>query len=330
MKLSVGSHRSVWRPWARLSTASTGLSPDLCPTRKDGRYDSRPAKRAFSGGLRPGETRADGGTVDLERDDLVRAREHPRAHVLGDRVEGAPLPLRRPQRPRAGRLRQGAKGHRRARRPRRHRARLRDREGPLSSRSSPTTSTGSTSSSPTASTSATSCSSRRSTRSTSARRTSCSPSRAARSRIACSSEALEETGRVGIAKVVIRNKQHLACLRTVRRRARGRDDVLRRRGAEAGVAGRRPLVSRGQGAQGRGRDGEVARGESQRRVRPREVHRHLPRRADGAPPAEGRGRPAAGAGEAEGEVIDLMQALRESVERTQRKRAKRPTAKKAS
>ena len=43
--------------------------------------------------------------------------------------------------------------------------------------------------------------------------------------------ALEETGKVAIAKIVIRNKQHLAAVRPWNGVARARDDVLRRRGA---------------------------------------------------------------------------------------------------
>ena len=77
--------------------------------------------------------------------------------------------------------------------------------------------------------------------------------------------ALEETGRVGIAKVVIRNKQHLACLRPfdgvlVIETMYYADEVR-----TAGVARRRPRVPGGQGAQGGGRHGEVARREPQRR-----------------------------------------------------------------
>ena len=59
-------------------------------------------------------------------------------------------------------------------------------------------------------------------------------------------EALDETGKVGIAKVVIRNKQHLAALRPLRGHARARDHVLRGRGAEA-RGGRRRLRPRGCG-----------------------------------------------------------------------------------
>ena len=53
-----------------------------------------------------------------------------------------------------------------------------------------------------------------------------------------------------------------------------------------------------------------------------ELKELLEQKAEGAPLPEPK--------EAKGEVIDLMQALRESVERTQRKRTKRSTAKKAS
>ncbi len=89
----------------------------------------------------------------------------------------------------------------------------RSRRG-ATSRSRRKTSTGSTSSSPTPSTSATSCRSTRSIPSTTARRTTCCRRRARRSRTGLLVRALEETGKVGIAKVVIRNKQHLAALRT--------------------------------------------------------------------------------------------------------------------
>ncbi len=51
--------------------------------------------------------------------DLVRARQRARADVLGDRVEGAPVPLPAQGRPAADRLRQGAQGHGQARRSRR-------------------------------------------------------------------------------------------------------------------------------------------------------------------------------------------------------------------
>ena len=79
--------------------------------------------------------------------------------------------------------------------------------------------------------------------------------------------ALEETGRVGIAKVVIRNKQHLACLRPL-------DGVLVLETMYYADEVRRPesldgdLAFARRGAQGRGRDGEVARREPERDVRP--------------------------------------------------------------
>jgi Ku protein len=98
-------------------------------------------------------------------------------------------------------------------------------------------------------------------------------------------EALAETGRVGIAKVVIRNKQHLACLRPyegplVIETMYYADEV------------RSPVEVAGEGG---GEDGL--------------------RKAERAPLPEPR--------EEEAQVVDLMQALRESVERTQKARSSR-------
>jgi DNA end-binding protein Ku len=94
--------------------------------------------------------------------------------------------------------------------------------------------------------------------------------------------ALDDTGKVGIAKVVIRNKQHLAALRA-------HDGVLvletmyySGRGAEAGVRERQDEV-----AEGRGRHGEIARREPQRQLQAGEVRRHVPKGA--ARPHQGEG-----------------------------------------
>ena len=102
--------------------------------------------------------------------------------------------------------------------------------------------------------------------------------------------ALDETGKVAIAKIVIRNKQHLAAVRPsngvlVLETMYYADEVRR-----AGEGGRRRAA-----AQARGRDGEVARREPERQVRPGQVRRHLPQGAARAPAGEGRGRAAAGA-----------------------------------
>jgi DNA end-binding protein Ku len=133
-------------------------------------------------------------------------------------------------------------------------------------------------------------------------------------------QALDDTGRVGIAKVVIRNKQHLACLRThdgvlvletmyyadeVRDPASLDDDLSFRdadvRKAEVDMA--TSLV------ENLSAEFDPAKYTDTYRA---ELLELLEQKAEGAPLPEPR--------EQEGEVVDLMQALRESVERTQRSR----------
>src|SRR5215216_5732671 len=96
-------------------------------------------------------------------------------------------------------------------------------------------------------------------------------------------KALEETGKVGVAKVVVRNKQHLAALRA-------HDGVLRGRDPAAGVRERE-----GKTPGRRGRDGEVARAEPERYVQAGQVRRQLPQGAPAADPQEGEGAEAPGA-----------------------------------
>jgi DNA end-binding protein Ku len=140
--------------------------------------------------------------------------------------------------------------------------------------------------------------------------------------------ALEETGRVGIAKVVIRNKQHLACLRTFEgvlvvetmyyadevRSPEALDGDLAFREAEvrkAEVEMAKSLVENLSAAFEPEKYTDTYRSELMDLIR---------QKAEGVPLPE---QP-----EQEAEVVDLMQALRESVERTQR--SKRRTATKAS
>ncbi|HEU5477739.1 MAG TPA: Ku protein [Gaiellaceae bacterium] len=136
-------------------------------------------------------------------------------------------------------------------------------------------------------------------------------------------QALEETGRVGIAKVVIRNKQHLACLRPyenvlvietmyyadeVRRPedvagdAAVEEDGLRK--AEVEMA--KSLVENLSAEFDPARYGDTYRSELLELIRSK---------AEGTPLPEPR--------EEETPVVDLMRALRESVERTQRSRARK-------
>jgi DNA end-binding protein Ku len=131
-------------------------------------------------------------------------------------------------------------------------------------------------------------------------------------------QALEETGRVGIAKVVIRNKQHLACLRTfddvlvletmyyadeVRTPASLDGDLSFRdvevRKAELGIA--KTLV------ENLGAEFDPTKYTDTYRA---ELLELLEQKAAGGELPEPK--------EQEAEVVDLMQALRESVERTQR------------
>jgi DNA end-binding protein Ku len=142
--------------------------------------------------------------------------------------------------------------------------------------------------------------------------------------------ALEETGRVGIAKVVIRNKQHLACLRTfdgvlVVETMYYADEVRKPESLDGDLSFREAKLRKAEVEMAKSlvenlsAEFDPAKYTDTYRA---ELMELLQQKAEGVPLPE----PAP----AEGEVIDLMEALRESVERTQRKRARRPRAKKAS
>jgi DNA end-binding protein Ku len=143
-------------------------------------------------------------------------------------------------------------------------------------------------------------------------------------------KALDETGKVGIAKVVIRNKQHLAALRP----AGGRliletmyyaDEIRepesvdgRTRVEKAEVEMAKSLVENLSAAFDPKKYDDTYRKELLDLIRAKAKGKELPE------PAE----------EEEGEVIDLMAALRESVEQTRskskRKSSKKRTARRAS
>jgi DNA end-binding protein Ku len=134
--------------------------------------------------------------------------------------------------------------------------------------------------------------------------------------------ALEETGRVGIAKVVIRNKQHLACLRPW-------EDVLVLETMYYAEEVRRPAdVIDEDFAKADVRKAEVEMAKSLVENLSAEFD---PERYDDTYRSElldlirskAEGQPLPEPQEEEGEVVDLMQALRESVERTQRARSKK-------
>ena len=134
--------------------------------------------------------------------------------------------------------------------------------------------------------------------------------------------ALDETGRVGIAKVVIRNKQHLACLRPW-------EGVLVLETMYYAEEVRRPAEVAGEAAAGDGlRKAEVEMAKSLVENLSAEFD---PERYDDTYRSEllelirskAEGTPLPEPAEEEPQVVDLMQALRESVERTQRARARK-------
>jgi DNA end-binding protein Ku len=137
-------------------------------------------------------------------------------------------------------------------------------------------------------------------------------------------KALEETGRVAVAKVVIRNKQHLACLRPV-----GDSLVLETmyyadevRQPEAAPT---PTVRAAEVEMAKTLIENLAATWDPERYHDNyrsELLELLQRKAEGAPLPKREE-------EGEGEVVDLMEALRQSVEATKRKRRKAP-ARKAS
>ena len=141
-------------------------------------------------------------------------------------------------------------------------------------------------------------------------------------------KALEETGKVGIAKVVIRNKQHLAALRAADgrlvletmyyadevRQPEALDGTARVQKAEVDMA--KTLVENLSASFDPAKYDDTYRKELLELIRAKAEGQDLPE------PKE----------EDTGEVVDLMSALRESVERTQaqRKQTRRKRTKKAS
>ena len=138
--------------------------------------------------------------------------------------------------------------------------------------------------------------------------------------------ALDETGKVGIAKVVIRNKQHLAALRAhdgvlVLETMYYADEVRKPQSVngrtklqKAEVEMAKSLVENLSGTFKPERYDDTYRKELLDLIRSKAKGKKLPE------PQE----------EEEAEVVDLMAALRESVEQTQKKGRPRSRAKKAS
>jgi len=138
--------------------------------------------------------------------------------------------------------------------------------------------------------------------------------------------ALEETGKVGIAKVVIRNKQHLAALRPfekvlVLETMYYADEVRQPEKVDGRVQLQKPEVEMAKSLVEN--LSEPFKPEKYDDTYRKELLDLLRAKAKGKPLPEPEEEP-------EGEVVDLMAALRESVERTQKKGRSRSRAKKAS
>jgi DNA end-binding protein Ku len=142
-------------------------------------------------------------------------------------------------------------------------------------------------------------------------------------------QALEETGRVGIAKVVIRNKQHLACLRTsdgvlVLETMYYADEVRKPESLDGDLAFRELKVRKAELDMAKSLVENLSADfdpEKYTDTYRAELMDLIRQKAEGVPLPEPQAE--------EAEVVDLMQALRESVERTKRTKA-RPRARKAS
>jgi DNA end-binding protein Ku len=140
--------------------------------------------------------------------------------------------------------------------------------------------------------------------------------------------ALEETGKVAVAKIVIRNKQHLAALRPwngtlVLETMYYADEVRQPEKVDGKESLRKPEVEMAKSLVENLSDSfDPAKYDDTYR---KELLELLRAKAEGAPLPE----PQAEEG---GEVVDLMAALRESVEKTQKKgsKSRKRTARKAS
>src|SRR6266542_313747 len=130
--------------------------------------------------------------------------------------------------------------------------------------------------------------------------------------------ALDETGKVGIAKVVIRNKQHLACLRTY-------DGVLLLETMYYADEVRQPQALDGDLGTAKLQKAEVEM--LSETCEPEKYDDKYRKELLELIRAKAKGQPLPEPQEEEGgEVVDLMAALRESVERTKKQRKPKRSA----
>jgi DNA end-binding protein Ku len=140
-------------------------------------------------------------------------------------------------------------------------------------------------------------------------------------------KALDETGKVGIAKVVIRNKEHLAALRTY-------DGTLLLETMYYPDEIRQPESVDGRGRLAKG-EVDMAKSLVENLSEPFKPEKYDDRYRKELlslirKKAKGKELPEPEAEKDEGEVVDLMAALRESVEQTKKKDTRKKPARKAS
>ena len=139
-------------------------------------------------------------------------------------------------------------------------------------------------------------------------------------------DALVKTGQCALVKVALRSREALALVRPRDGLLAHAHDALARRAARRPV---RRAAGDGVGLRRRGDHGAVVHRGAVGGLPPRRVHRRLPRGARGGRAEQGRRRADGRADEApkEAEVVDLVAALRASVEAAKKRRAEGSAAK---
>ena len=116
------------------------------------------------------------------------------------------------------------------------------------------------------------------------------PDKATTKPYALLARAMEQSGKVGIARVVMRTKQYLCAVRPKDGKLRDVDDGLCRRGQRPGPDPRARPARRHRGLRQGAGDGQPAHRVAQRHLRPGQVRGHVPRQGARGHRAQGRRR----------------------------------------
>ena len=118
-------------------------------------------------------------------------------------------------------------------------------------------------------------------------------------RMRCCARRFESPDKLGVAKIILRDAQHLAAVEAIGDALVSDDDAIRRR---TGGSRRFHVSESGRHPAGRTEDGDAAHRQSQRRVGAREIHRRIPRQSDEGHSGQAEGTPAAPPGARDGSV----------------------------